>query len=280
VIPARLLGRKPSGGRVEALVERVLDGHTALAHLRPGKGMRPGTRLRIEGAVEVEVGRRQGDLFELRFHTEEPAARVIESRGRVPLPPYIRRPAEPADAGRYQTVYARSPGAVAAPTAGLHFDAALLERIAAAGVATAFITLHVGAGTFAPVRSEHVEEHAMHAERLEVPEVTARAVAAARARGGRVVAVGTTVVRALETAAADGTVRPYRGETRMFIFPGYRFRAVDALVTNFHLPESTLLMLVCAFAGTERVLAAYRHAVARRYRFFSYGDAMFVTGAG
>lgn len=277
VIPARLLGRKPTGGAVEVLVERVLDERRLLAHLRASKPPAAGTLLELEGDLPLRVLGRVEDLFELAHEGEGPVLDALERRGRTPLPPYIRRPAAPEDAERYQTVYARRAGAVAAPTAGLHFDAALLEALAAKGVETAHVTLHVGAGTFLPVRVDRLEEHQMHLEWVEVPGVVAEAVQAARGRGGRVVAVGTTVVRALETASADGTIRPYAGETDLFIYPGYRFRSVDALVTNFHLPESTLLMLVCAFAGTDHVLAAYRHAVDAGYRFFSYGDAMFVT---
>ncbi len=279
VIPARLLGRKPTGGAVEVLVERVLDERRLLAHLRASKSPAAGTLLELEEDLPLRVLGRAAELFELAYEGEGPVVEALERRGRTPLPPYIRRPAVPEDAERYQTVYARRAGAVAAPTAGLHFDAAVLGALAAKGVEVADITLHVGAGTFLPVRVDRLEEHRMHQEWVEVPAAVARAVQAARGRGGRVVAVGTTVVRALETASAAGEIRPFAGETDLFIYPGYRFRSVDALVTNFHLPESTLLMLVCAFAGTERVLAAYRHAVAAGYRFFSYGDAMFVTPA-
>jgi S-adenosylmethionine:tRNA ribosyltransferase-isomerase len=278
VIPARLFGVKATGGRVEVLVERVLDPHRVLAHMRASKSPKPGTRLCLEDAFEVEVLGRQDALFELRF--PEPALGLLQRYGRMPLPPYIEREAGAEDAERYQTVFARAPGAVAAPTAGLHFDQALFEALAARGVERAFVTLHVGAGTFQPVRADTLRDHRMHSEYLEVPEATCAAVAAAKARGGRVVAVGTTVVRSLESAARSGELRPYAGETDIFIYPGYRFRVVDALITNFHLPESTLLMLVCAFAGYEETLAAYRHAVAERYRFFSYGDAMFVLPKG
>jgi S-adenosylmethionine:tRNA ribosyltransferase-isomerase len=279
VIPARLLGRKPTGGAVEVLVERVLDERRLLAHLRASKPPAGGTLLELEGDLPLRVLGRVGDLFDLAYEGEGSVVEALERRGRTPLPPYIRRPAGPEDAERYQTVYARRAGAVAAPTAGLHFDAALLGVLAAKGVETAHVTLHVGAGTFLPVRVDRLEEHRMHQEWVDVPAPVVAAVQAARARGGRVVAVGTTVVRALETASAAGDVRPFAGETDLFIYPGYRFRSVDAVVTNFHLPESTLLMLVCAFAGTAPVLAAYRHAVAAGYRFFSYGDAMFVTPA-
>jgi S-adenosylmethionine:tRNA ribosyltransferase-isomerase len=280
VMAARLTGVKPSGGRVEVLVERVLDDGRLLAHLRASRSPRPGTRLTLAGRVEAEVCGRRDDFFELRLDAGADIHGLLADAGQVPLPPYIRRDPEPTDVDRYQTVYAREEGAVAAPTAGLHFDESMLEEIRAAGIATAFITLHVGAGTFQPVRSEHIEDHVMHAERVVVSAEVCRRIAETRARGARVVAVGTTCVRALEAAAEEGgEVRPLDGETRLFIRPGYRFRCVDGLLTNFHLPESTLLMLVCAFAGREPVLAAYRHAVDRGYRFFSYGDAMFVTRA-
>jgi S-adenosylmethionine:tRNA ribosyltransferase-isomerase len=276
VIPARLLGRKDTGGAVEVLVERVLDDRRALAHIRASKPPRAGGGLRLEDTLTVRVVGRQADLFELAYEGPGTFAEALRAHGRVPLPPYVRRAPGPSDAERYQTVYAREEGAVAAPTAGLHFDARSLAGLARRGVQTAFVTLHVGAGTFLPVRSDRVEDHRMHAERVTVPAAAAEAVRAARGRGARVVAVGTTVVRALETASATGETAAYAGETELYVYPGYRFQAVDALLTNFHLPESTLLMLVCAFAGTERVLAAYRHAVEARYRFFSYGDAMFI----
>ncbi len=279
VIPARVFGRKASGGRVELLVERLLDDARLLALVRSSKSPKAGGELLLDGGVHATVVGRHDDLFELQLPTGTDAVAWLEAVGHVPLPPYIERDDTAADRERYQTVFADRPGAVAAPTAGLHFDPVLLERLAEAGVATARVTLHVGAGTFQPVRAEHVADHRMHAEWLEVPQATCDAVAAARARGGRVVAVGTTTVRSLETAAGDGTLRPFVGETRLFITPGYAFRVVDLMVTNFHLPESTLLMLVCAFAGTDHVLAAYRHAVAARYRFFSYGDAMLVSRA-
>ncbi len=280
VIPARLHGIKAgSGGRVEVLVERILDARRVLAHLRASKSPKPGTRLWLEQAVGAVVLGRAGELYELGFEDARPVPAILDAHGHIPLPPYIDRPDAPADAERYQTVYARAPGAVAAPTAGLHFTPAMLERLAAAGIGRAFVTLHVGAGTFQPVRTEHISEHRMHAESVEVSAGTVAAVAAARARGARVVAVGTTAVRSLESAAACGELRPFAGDTDIFITPGYRFRVVDALVTNFHLPESTLLMLVSALAGHAQVMAAYRHAVAARYRFFSYGDAMFVRGS-
>ncbi len=280
VIPARLLGRKATGGKVEILVERILDARRVLAQVRASKAPGIGVRLLIEDALEVEVLGRQGVFYELSFLDPRPVHEVLEAAGRVPLPPYIHRLPDAQDAERYQTVYARRHGAVAAPTAGLHFDEALLQRLRARGARMAFVTLHVGAGTFQPMRTETVEGHRMHAEHAEVSRQVVDMVQETRQQGGRVVAVGTTAVRALESAAAGGELSPFRGETDIFIYPGYRFRCVDALVTNFHLPESTLLMLVCAFAGKERVLAAYRHAVRERYRFFSYGDAMFVTRAG
>lgn len=279
VIPARLHGVKEgSGGKVEVLVERVLDSRRVLAHVRASKAPKPGTRLWLEQAVHARMLGRHEDLFELAFEDERGVFEVLERHGHIPLPPYIERADAAEDAERYQTVYARSPGAVAAPTAGLHFTPALLEQLAAGGIETAFVTLHVGAGTFLPVRSERIEDHRMHSEWLQVGEEVVAAVARTRARGGRVIAVGTTAVRSLESAAADGELRPFTGETAIFITPGYRFRVVDALVTNFHLPESTLLMLVSALAGHAEIMAAYRHAVAQRYRFFSYGDAMFITG--
>ena len=274
VVPARLHGIKESGGRIEVLLERLLDGHRALVQLRSSKPPAPGSGLRFAGGTTASVERREGGFWVIEFASG--AAQAFELHGEVPLPPYLKRTPEPMDRERYQTVYARVPGAVAAPTAGLHFDAAMLGSVSAAGVSTTRVTLHVGAGTFQPVRVEDVRRHRMHAELAEVPEETCAAVDACRVRGGRVVAVGTTAVRALESAAAAGRLAPFAGDTSLFITPGYRFRVVDALITNFHLPESTLLMLVCAFAGRERVLSAYRHAVEAGYRFFSYGDAMFV----
>lgn len=277
VIPARVFGRKPTGGRVEILVERVLDTERALAHVSANKPVAGGLELELEGGGRARVLARREDLFEVAFGLDGPLDAYLGRHGHVPLPPYIKRPDEGRDRERYQTVYAERPGAVAAPTAGLHFDDATLAEIERRGIGIARATLHVGAGTFRPVRAARVEDHVMHAERVRVDERCARAVRETRARGGRVVAVGTTVVRALETAAATGEPQPFEGDTRLFIYPGYCFRVVDAMLTNFHLPGSTLLMLVCAFAGTAHVLAAYRHAVAERYRFFSYGDAMFVT---
>ena len=277
VIPARLHGRKATGGRVEVLVERITGEHEALAHVRASKAPRQGMRLFLEGDIVAEVAGREDDLFRLRFAGKETLVALLERHGHMPLPPYIAREDETADRERYQTVFAARPGAVAAPTAGLHFDEDLLARLAGKGVEEARVTLHVGAGTFQPVRAERIEDHRMHAEYLEVPAEVCERIEATRARGGRVVAVGTTVVRSLETAAAGGSLKPHRGETRLFITPGFEFRVVDALVTNFHLPESTLLMLVCAFGGYENVMRAYRHAVEEGYRFFSYGDAMLVV---
>ncbi len=284
VIKARLKGRKDSGGEVEMLVERVLDSHRALAQVRSSKPLKAGRKVVLEGSVELEVVERRGEFYELRFPGEGVLA-VLEARGEVPLPPYITHRAATQDEARYQTVYARSPGAVAAPTAGLHFDDALLAALKARGVELASLTLHVGAGTFQPVRVDDVSQHVMHSEWYAVPEATVEAVARARARKGRVVAVGTTALRALESAAAGGELRAGMAETRLFIVPGYRFQVVERLVTNFHLPKSTLLMLVSAFAGTENIRRAYAHAVAQRYRFFSYGDAMLLerkpgTGPG
>ena len=281
VIPARLFGVKPTGGAVELLIERVIDARRAWAHLRASKFPRAGSRIVLEGGGTLIVGERDGGLVEVAVEGDESLPALLERVGHMPLPPYIQRADEPADRERYQTVFSAHPGAVAAPTAGLHFDQALLEQLVAKGVTLGTLTLHVGAGTFQPVRAEQLAEHRLHAERVEVSAALCEQIAATRARGGRVVAVGTTVVRALETAAQDGELRPYAGETRLFIHPGraFRFRVVDALITNFHLPRSTLLMLVCAFAGRERVLAAYDHAVAAGYRFYSYGDAMWITPA-
>jgi len=275
VIPARLFGQKASGGKLEVLVERVLDEERVLAHVRSSKSPKPGSRILIDGGAEAEMVARHEALFELKF--AEPVLPLLERVGHMPLPPYIDRPDEAEDRERYQTVYARNAGAVAAPTAGLHFDEPLLDAIRAKGVTTAFVTLHVGAGTFQPVRVEKIEDHHMHREWLQVDQAVVDAVAACRARGGRVVAVGTTSVRSLESAARDGELKAFAGETDIFLYPGRPFHVVDALVTNFHLPESTLLMLVSAFAGYRETMAAYATAVAEGYRFFSYGDAMFIT---
>jgi S-adenosylmethionine:tRNA ribosyltransferase-isomerase len=279
VIKARLLGRKDTGGEVEVLVERVLDAHRALAQIRASKTPRPGRKLLLGEGVEAEVIGRQGEFFELRF--EDEVLDTLARHGEVPLPPYITHEAIGEDESRYQTVYAREPGAVAAPTAGLHFDAPLLDAIRARGVEIATVTLHVGAGTFQPVRVEDLSQHVMHSEWYSIPQETVDAIRRARQKKGRVVAVGTTTLRALESAAANGEEGLAAGtnETRLFIVPGYRFNVVDRLVTNFHLPRSTLLMLVSAFAGVENIRRAYAHAVAERYRFFSYGDAMLIERA-
>lgn len=275
VIPARLFASKPTGGRVELLIERVTGEHEALAHGRASKPLRAGQELAVEGGGRFLVIDRRDDLVRVES-PDEPMMALLQRAGHMPLPPYIERGDEASDRERYQSVFARVPGAIAAPTASLHFDDAVLGALAARGVQSVRLTLHVGAGTFQPVRGEDLSGHRMHREWCEVgPEVVA-AVAAARGRGRRVVAVGTTVVRALESASAGGGLAPYVGDTELFIMPGYRYRTVDALVTNFHLPRSTLLMLVSAAAGRENVLAAYRHAVAEKYRFYSYGDAMFI----
>ena len=280
VVPARLHGVKPSGGQVELLLERACAECEVLVQLRASKPIRPGLMIRTAGG-ELEVIERRADLWRVRL--PGPVLEFFERWGEVPLPPYIEREPDASDRQRYQTIFAREPGAVAAPTASLHFDEALLDAVAARGIETAFVTLHVGAGTFQPVRAEHIDEHLMHAERVTVSAMTCEAIARTRSRGGRIVAVGTTVVRALESAALRAaehgavSLEPWSGETRLFIRPGFRFQVIDALLTNFHLPESTLLMLVCAFAGREAVLRAYRHAVEAEYRFFSYGDAMFVA---
>jgi S-adenosylmethionine:tRNA ribosyltransferase-isomerase len=274
VIPARLHGRKDSGGEVEILLERVTGPHEALAQVRASKALIEGRSIALADGSTLRVLGREGAFYRLRFETDEPLEALLSRVGHMPLPPYIRRADVASDRERYQTVFAATPGAVAAPTAGLHFDQALLARLAARGIDSAQVTLHVGAGTFQPMRDDDIHAHVMHREWLNVGAALVARVRATRARGGRVVAVGTTVVRALETASAGGELAPFAGETQIFIFPGYRFRSVDALVTNFHLPESTLLMLVSAFAGREFVLDAYRHAIAREYRFFSYGDAM------
>lgn len=278
VIPARLFGTKVTGGQIEVLLERVTGDREAVAQIRASKSPKPGSILLFEAEgirFEAEVTGREEGFFMLRFSA--PVMTIAEKAGHMPLPPYIQREDEVADRERYQTVYGAKQGAVAAPTAGLHFDEALLDAIRHKGVETAMVTLHVGAGTFQPVRTDTIEEHTMHAEFLEVSEGVCDQVRECRQRGGRVIAVGTTSVRCLETAAASVEIRPYCGDTRIFIYPGYQFNAVDALVTNFHLPESTLIMLVSAFAGRENVLAAYREAVAEKYRFFSYGDAMFIS---
>jgi S-adenosylmethionine:tRNA ribosyltransferase-isomerase len=278
VIKARLAGYKASGGKIEVLVERITESDRALAHVRASKSPGPGTVLRLADAFDAVVLGRAGELFDIRF--PGPVLDLLDAHGATPLPPYITHAAGSDDDERYQTVYAREPGAVAAPTAGLHFDLPMLQRLEAAGVGRAFVTLHVGAGTFQPVRVENIAEHVMHAEWYTVPQATVDAIARTRAAGGRVVAVGTTSARALESAAAQHLpLQASQGDTRLFITPGYRFQVLDALVTNFHLPQSTLLMMVSALAGIDPIRRAYAHAVAERYRFFSYGDAMFIEAS-
>lgn len=274
VIKARLHGEKLSGGKVEVLVERILNPFEALAHVRSSRSPKPGSRIMLAGAIEAEVLGREDDLFHLRFLGETPLLDLLERYGALPLPPYITHAAGDADDERYQTVYAREPGAVAAPTAGLHFDQAMLDLLQAQGIRIAYVTLHVGAGTFQPVRVDDIHEHKMHSELYSVPESTVQLIAETRASGGKVTAVGTTALRALESAARSGSITAGQGDTDIFITPGYRFQVVERLLTNFHLPKSTLLMLVSAFAGYEHIRAAYAHAVQQRYRFFSYGDAM------
>lgn len=279
VLKARLFGRKETGGQVEMMVERVLNEREVLAQVRASKTPKPGSGFRLADAVDVTMLGRQGEFFHLRFEGETNVDEVLERYGKLPLPPYITHAAGEEDEERYQTVFAREQGAVAAPTAGLHFDEAMLGKLRAQGVNIAYVTLHVGAGTFQPVRSEHIKDHVMHSERYRVPQATVDAIARAKANGGRVVCVGTTSLRSLESAATGGELKAGSGETNIFITPGYRFKVVDVLLTNFHLPRSTLLMLVCAFGGTEQMFAAYRHAVAQEYRFFSYGDAMLIERA-
>lgn len=277
VIPARLYGQKVSGGRFEMLIERLLPSHQALVHLRVSKKPAINSILELEGGVQARFLGREGELFKVEWLTAEPVLDFLDRIGHLPLPPYIARPDGDADAERYQTVFAQEAGAVAAPTAGLHFTDELLAAIKAKGVQTATLTLHVGAGTFQPVRVERIEDHHMHFERINVGQDLVDAIAQTRAKGGRVVAVGTTVVRALESAALSGELKAFVGETDIFITPGFDFKVVDALITNFHLPQSTLLMLVSAFAGYDRMKRAYAHAVAQEYRFFSYGDAMLLS---
>lgn len=278
VIPARLFGKKETGGQVEVLVERVVGEQALVAHVRASKALKEGQRVLLEDGSALRMTGRNDALFYLEVEGGEPALDLLERLGHMPLPPYVDRPDETADRERYQTVYARETGAVAAPTAGLHFDETVLEALSARGIDSTFVTLHVGAGTFQPVRVERLDQHVMHSEVVHVPQDAVDAVNRTRARGGRVVAVGTTSVRSLESASQGGQLRAFTGETDIFIYPGYRFQAVDALITNFHLPESTLIMLVSAFAGYEPVMGAYQEAVAQKYRFFSYGDAMFITG--
>ena len=275
VIRARLHGYKDTGGKVEVLIERQLDEYRALAHIKASKSPKPNTRIELQGGCSALVSGREGALFKLHFDRD--VAGHLAAYGEVPLPPYLGREEESADGERYQTVYAREDGAVAAPTAGLHFDEAMLQQTLEGGVDHGFVTLHVGAGTFQSLRHDVVIDNQLHAERIAVEQAVCDAVSATRARGGRVIAVGTTTVRSLETAAAGGELQPFDGESRLFIVPGYKFRVVDCLLTNFHLPQSSLLMLVAAFAGHDRILDAYQHAVREKYRFFSYGDAMFIN---
>ncbi len=275
VIPARFYGRKVTGGKLEVLIERVLDGMTALAHIRSSKSPKAGARILLDEGYECLVQGREGDLFKLAFL--QPIETVLDAIGHIPLPPYIDREDESLDFERYQTVFSKTPGAVAAPTAGLHFDEKMLEIINALGVNTAYVTLHVGSGTFQPVREENLADHIMHKEWLAVSDDVVQAIKQTKSAGGRVIAVGTTAMRSLESAAKTGELKPYIGETDLFITPGYSFNVVDAMLTNFHLPESTLLMLVSAFSGYKRIKAAYQHAIEQKYRFFSYGDAMFLT---
>ena len=280
VIPARLFGNKATGGRVEILIERLLANNEARAQLGVSKSPKPGSRIALDAGGEAEVlARDDAGFWHLRFHLPEPLENWLLHAGRLPLPPYIQREPGADDAERYQTVFAKEVGAVAAPTAGLHFDDALLDALRARGIEFGHVTLHVGAGTFQPMRVDDIHEHRMHSEWINVGAELVQQVRRTRASGGRVVAIGTTVLRALESALVDGELQPFAGDTSIFIFPGYRIRSVDALLTNFHLPESTLLMLVSAFAGKERIVAAYEHAVRERYRFFSYGDAMLLFPA-
>ncbi len=277
VLPARLFGRKATGGRVEIMLERLLDGHKCLAQVQASKTPKQDGRLLLDGGIELRVCGRRDDLFELERADGKALTEALEQQGYTPLPPYIRRSAGTLDAQRYQTVYARRPGAVAAPTAGLHFTRALIGKLHSKGVQCAYVTLHVGAGTFQPIREDVIENHRMHSEWFEVSKEVCEQVRAAQQAGRRIIAVGTTSVRCLEAATVAGRLQPFQGETDIFIYPGYAFRTVDAMITNFHLPGSTLLLLVCAFAGREHILRAYRHAVAAGYRFFSYGDAMFIS---
>jgi len=275
VIPARFYGRKVTGGKLEILIERVLDSVTALAHIRSSKSPKAGARILLDKGYECQVQEREGDLFKLTFL--KPIETVLDAIGHIPLPPYIDREDESLDFERYQTVFSKTPGAVAAPTAGLHFDETMLETINSLGVDTAYVTLHVGSGTFQPVREENLADHIMHKEWLAVSDEVVQKIKQTKLAGGRVIAVGTTAMRSLESAAKSGELKPFIGETDLFITPGYSFNVVDAMVTNFHLPESTLLMLVSAFSGYKRMKAAYQHAIEQKYRFFSYGDAMFLT---
>lgn len=282
VIPARLLGQKASGGKVEVLVERIIDDYRVLAHVKASKSPKPGTILIMEQKIELQMESRQGDLFRLKLLNAQPILPLLEQYGHMPLPPYIDRPDETSDKERYQTVYNAKPGAVAAPTAGLHFDDGMLTGLKNKGVKIEFVTLHVGAGTFQPVRVDNITEHKMHSEYAEVPQSVVDAVLTAKQTGKRVIAVGTTSVRSLESAAKAAleqqtSLQPFFSDTDIFIYPGYQFQIVDAMVTNFHLPESTLIMLISAFAGRDNIMNAYQQAIEQEYRFFSYGDAMLIT---
>ena len=276
VIPARLHGQKETGGKLEVLIERVIDEHHVLAHVRCSKSPKPGNILILESKIKAEMLDRQGELFRLKFHSEQSVLSLLEQYGHMPLPPYITRSDDKNDQQRYQTVYADKPGAVAAPTAGLHFDDAMLQQLKTKGVNFAHVTLHVGAGTFQPVRCDNILDHEMHSEYVEVTQQVVDQINDTKQQGGRVIAVGTTAVRSIESAAQQGELMPFYNDTNIFIYPGYEFKVIDALITNFHLPQSTLLMLVCALAGYENMMAAYHHAVDKEYRFFSYGDAMFI----
>jgi S-adenosylmethionine:tRNA ribosyltransferase-isomerase len=276
VIPARLYGHKASGGKVEILIERIEGERQALAHIKASKSPKPDSLLNLDGGAVCRVIERENDLFRLQFETEQTLLDLLADIGHIPLPPYIERADDSEDLERYQTVFAKQAGAVAAPTAGLHFDQAALDKLDAKGIAKAFVTLHVGSGTFQPVRADDLADHVMHKEFYQVSQATVDAVQQARARGGRVVAIGTTAVRALESASRSGNLQAGFGDTDLFITPGYQFKSVDAMLTNFHLPESTLLMLISAFAGYDAVMQAYQHAIQQQYRFFSYGDAMVI----
>jgi len=281
VIPARLYGKKTSGGAVEVLIESLQGENKARAFIKASKSPKPGSHIIFTSEISAEVTTKEGGLFELVFSGNKNLLAILDELGEIPLPPYMHREADDADKARYQTVYASSPGAVAAPTAGLHFDRNLLDRIGDKGVRCEYVTLHVGAGTFQPIRVENILEHKMHSEYIEIDQSTCDAVNQTRKNGGRVIAVGTTVVRVIESASNigkfSGELKPYQGETDIFIYPGYKFNIIDGLVTNFHLPESTLLMLVSAFAGKESIIKAYQHAIEQKYRFYSYGDAMFIA---
>lgn len=277
VIPARLLGSKTTGGKVEILVERIIDDHHAIAHIKASKSPKAGTIINLEGGFQCKVLGRADDLFQIAFLTEIPLPEILTRIGHIPLPPYINRADDVSDVSRYQSIFAKHAGAVAAPTASLHFDQVMLAKIKAKGITKAFVTLHIGSGTFQPVRVEDLSQHSMHKEYFVVPQETVAAVHKARSQGGKVIAIGTTAVRALESASRTGRIEAGMGDTDLFITPGYQFKSVDAMLTNFHLPESTLLMLVSAFAGHQAVMRAYHHAIEQSYRFFSYGDAMFLS---